>query len=252
MKTVADHLRQTLLHLHSTLKKAESQWSTLVDQVHPKQKASAINLLHYLALRCEDLRDVQDDLHNAGLSSLASSESHVRCQIEAVLRRLDKPVTEQGAPAVDYYEARRILQKRASQLFGPKSNPYIPQLMVTFDSGLAEDYKRVKTLVKAGMNVARINCAHDDPDSWKRMVNNIQKAMRATGHSCRIYMDLAGPKIRTKILGKGRKKGHMNVVEHERFWLTESNVKPKKGRKNHWLHSSRDSSRPPARRPGIV
>lgn len=201
---------------------AERQWKPVLDNVHPKQFKSAVNLLHYLTLRCEDLRDLQDDLHNAGLSSLASSESHALSQVQAVLQRLGAPSKYDNNAPCDYPQACRLLQKRASVLFGTKVNPHIPHLMVTFDSHLADDYAGVKALVQAGMNVARINCAHDGPDQWKRMVDNVRKASRATGHHCKVYMDLAGPKIRTVLLGKGRKKGRMNVAKNEEFWLVET------------------------------
>jgi pyruvate kinase len=47
------------------------------------------------------------------------------------------------------------------------------------------------------MDVARINCAHDDADAWLRMITNIRAAESATGKRCLISMDLAGPKLRT-------------------------------------------------------
>ena len=43
--------------------------------VHPVQRASARNLLHYLALRSRDLRPLQARLAAAGLSSLGRAES---------------------------------------------------------------------------------------------------------------------------------------------------------------------------------
>ncbi len=118
----------------------------------------------------------------------------------------------------------RLLHQRAQALFGSKVNPNIPHLMVTFDSGLADDYASVKALVQAGMNVARINCAHDDPDVWKRMVANVRKAARTTGHPCRVHLDLAGPKIRTVLLGKGKNKGRIKLEQNEHVWLAEKNA----------------------------
>ena len=38
---------------------------------------SAQNLIHYLTLRNIDIRLLQNELHNLGLSSLSSSESHI-------------------------------------------------------------------------------------------------------------------------------------------------------------------------------
>ncbi|MCS6929724.1 MAG: pyruvate kinase [Saprospiraceae bacterium] len=223
----ADALRESLLALRAEMLEAEKDHQLLVQRAHPQQRISARNLLHYLSLRCHDLRDLQDDLHNAGLSSLASCESHALCQVEAVLRHLGCDFSE-GA-FCDFPAAMRLIQKRATALFGPKVNPHIPHVMVTFDTDLAEDYASVKALLLAGMNVARINCAHDNPDVWLNMIRNVRKAMQATGRPCRIYIDLAGPKIRTTLPAKGRKKGRLKVKEGDRILLTEARaiVSPK-------------------------
>lgn len=47
------------------------------------------------------------------------------------------------------------------------------------------------------MDCVRINCAHDDKVAWARMLDHVRRAEQATGRTCRILMDLAGPKIRT-------------------------------------------------------
>src|SRR5690606_12980124 len=151
--------------------------ATAIGRVHPKQRRSATNLVHYLALRSEDLRDLQDDLHNAGLSSLASSESHVLRQVQAVLQRLGVDIPKKEISNADFTAGTSLLQRRAATLFGPKQHPNIPHLMVTFDSKLANDYGSVKSLVKAGMNIARINCAHDGPEQWSKMIANVHKAV---------------------------------------------------------------------------
>lgn len=214
-------------HQQNTLRKAEK----IIGKVHAQQKRSAANLMHYLALRNEDLRAIQDELHNAGLSSLASSESHALRQVQAVLQRLGVDIPKKEISAVDYATALRLSQRRATALFGVKPHPNIPHLMVTFDSKLAHDYSGVKSLLKAGMNIARINCAHDDPEAWGKMIANVHKAASATGQPCKIYVDLAGPKIRTVLLGKGRKKGRMKLLEQERFFLAESGAEYNKQEK---------------------
>jgi pyruvate kinase len=69
--------------------------------------------------------------------------------------------------------------------------------MVTMSSEAAEDPGLVRDLVAAGMDVMRINCAHDDPEAWRRMVDHLRKAERDVGRPCRVQCDLAGPKLRT-------------------------------------------------------
>ena len=106
-------------------------------------------------------------------------------------------------------------------LFGNKTIPSIPSLMVTFDSGFADSYALIKSLLENGMNVARINCAHDDEATWSKMISKLRKASKRTGIDCKIYMDLAGPKIRTVLLGKGKDKGKVMVKEGDLIWLAE-------------------------------
>ena len=215
-------LRDILEDIRRKMLAAEALRRDALRLVFRSQRKSAANLLHYLALRREDLRDIQHDLHNAGLSSLASSESHALLQVEAVLERLGAAVHHSGkGTRMDYPDAARLLGQRATALFGVKRNPNIPHVMVTFDTSLATDYVGVKALLEAGMNVARINCAHDKESVWRRMVTNLRKATRATGLPCKIYLDLAGPKIRTAILGKGKNKGRVKLKAGERIQLAE-------------------------------
>ncbi len=47
------------------------------------------------------------------------------------------------------------------------------------------------------MDVMRINCAHDDAQTWRRMAENLRSAELTVGRKCRIQADLAGPKLRT-------------------------------------------------------
>jgi pyruvate kinase len=62
----------------------------------------------------------------------------------------------------------------------------------------AKNMEHVSALVKAGMDAARINCAHDGAKAWARMIDNIRTAAAAHSRSCPILMDLQGPKIRTR------------------------------------------------------
>lgn len=225
MKNDLAQLRTDIGQIYSKLKAAAQQGQKIIAQVHPHQKRSATNLIHYLALRREDLRPLQDDLHDAGLSSLASSESHILRQVQAVLLRLGVKISKKDISGSDATAGTQLLHRRANDLFGRKEYPGIPHLMVTFDTPLADDFATVKALVNAGMNIARINCAHDGPGVWQRMADNVRKAENATGRTCKIYLDLAGPKIRTQLLGKGRRKGRLKLEEQEVFYLAETHAR---------------------------
>ncbi len=194
-----------------------------LNTLHTTQLTAAQNLIHYLTLRSEDIRDIQHTLHDLGLSSLASSESHIKSQIQAIQQRLGKNYTEKQLSACTHDWSKKDLKAKSNALFGYKENSMLPYIMVTFDSSFADNYALIKNLLLNGMNIARINCAHDDEATWARMIEKIKKATLKTGKSCKIYMDLAGPKIRTRILNKGEKKGRVKVQEGQFIWLAESN-----------------------------
>ena len=99
--------------------------------------------------------------------------------------------------------------------------------MVTMPSEAAGDYTLVSDLLQQGMNCMRINCAHDGPAEWARMVAHLRRAEERLGKSCRILMDLAGPKVRTGELQPGppvlkfrpKRDSHGRVLEPARVWL---------------------------------
>lgn len=190
-------------------------------QVHADQLPAAKNLLHYLVLRNTDIRNLQDLLHVQGLSSLASAESHIHRQLQSILQRLGKHYSPSELDECTYaYNSKQMLEK-STILFGDKKDAAIPFIMVTFDASFADNYALIKNLLQNGMNVARINCAHDNEATWSRMIHHLKRACRYTGLSCKIYIDLAGPKIRTKLLSKGKNKGKVKVKEGELIWLAD-------------------------------
>jgi pyruvate kinase len=107
--------------------------------------------------------------------------------------------------------------------------------MVTMPSEAADDYTLVHDLLQEGMNCMRINCAHDDPGAWSRMIDHLRRAERALGRSCQVVMDLAGPKLRTGALEPGpavvrirpQRDVYGRVTAPARVWLTaESSMRP--------------------------
>jgi pyruvate kinase len=53
------------------------------------------------------------------------------------------------------------------------------------------------------MDVARINCAHDDAQAWQAMAQRVRRAAKAAQRDIQILMDLGGPKIRTGAVAPG-------------------------------------------------
>ena len=68
----------------------ESRYATELAAVHPKYRDSGRNLVHYLALRQTDIRELQEDLAILGLSSLGRAERNVMASIHAVHSALQK------------------------------------------------------------------------------------------------------------------------------------------------------------------
>lgn len=211
-----EDLASELNRIDELMVKSESDFRNLLDNVHSKQYNNAVNLLHYLSLRSIDIRALQDALHAAGLSSLASAESHIRGQVIAISQRLGIDKTRPD-DVFSFETGKLCLAQKSASLFGTKEYTNIPYIMVTFDTTMAEDFDKVKNLVLSGMNIARINCAHDHEEIWLKMIRQVKRATEETGIGCKIYMDLAGPKIRT--LTRDKKK--VGIKEGDRLWLVD-------------------------------
>jgi len=172
------------------------------------RRASAANLLHYVALRRQDIRSLQEKLELMGISSLGRSEGHVLYNIDAVIRILQRlahepVVIEPAVEGVSPLEGRKILLSNAEALFGPSEPGREVRMMATMPSEAATDYKLVRDMVAAGMDCMRINCAHDSELAWLAMIENLRRAEREVGRKCRVMMDIAGPKMRTGKLEPG-------------------------------------------------
>jgi pyruvate kinase len=205
-----------------------------LNEVHPNFQASARNLLHYLPLRRRDLRPLQLRLAALGLSSLGRAESHVLATVDAVLEVLHRltgcswKTPSQEAPVIDFASGEQLLAKHTEGLFGRSTPGRNVRIMVTMPSEAADDYTLVHNLLKQGMDCMRINCAHDDTTAWLRMIEHLRRAERSLGRSCRVVMDLAGPKLRTGPVTPGlavvrirpRRDAYGRVTAPARVWLT--------------------------------
>jgi pyruvate kinase len=86
---------------------------------------------------------------------------------------------------------------------GPRVPEHSSRIMVTMPGEAADDPGLVKELLKNGMEIARINCAHDSAIEWRRMIRHLRKAEAALGRRCKVSFDLAGPKLRTGAMDAG-------------------------------------------------
>ena len=178
-----------------TIRKAMLAADTRRLALHPKASASERNLAQYLAFRRHDHRGLQERLADMGLSSLGRAETHVLANVDKVLRLLGaSPPAE--AP-VGYHGAQALGRQHVEALFGSPPSGRRTHIMVTLPSEAGSDRSLIPALVSSGMDIARINCAHDDAETWIAMVARVRAAAAAAGRPVRILMDLAGPKLRT-------------------------------------------------------
>jgi pyruvate kinase len=213
---------------------AERRYVAAAGEPHRAYSESQRNLLHYLELRRHDLRPLQQELSMLGLSSLGRAESHVLASIDAVLTALSSLAGSHGGLTENssgrFRAGSRLLNVHSQELLGPHPPRRSVRIMVTIPSEAANDYTLIHSLISQGMDIARINCAHDGPAVWERVISHIRRAEKALGRSCRILMDLAGPKLRTGPIEPGptvlkwrpRRNAIGAVVSPARIWIAAS------------------------------
>ncbi|MEO5372528.1 MAG: pyruvate kinase [Magnetococcus sp. DMHC-1] len=218
------------------------RWCLTFEQVHleamaeiaPDYRPSARNLLHYLALRQNDIGRLQEELSSLGLSSLGRLEAHTMATLNAVLKTLhrlaDRPppdIDPDDAP-VDFVSGPDLLRNHSARLLGPKPGNRSEWIMVTLPTEAAQANDLVRNLLAAGVNIVRINCAHDGPEEWVAMVDNVRAAERELGRSCLVLADLSGPKLRTGSIRsldpvikiKPRRAHDGTLLASARVWIT--------------------------------
>jgi pyruvate kinase len=195
-------LIETLWSVRRAMLQYEQMLAPQLADISPQYQDSARNLAHYLTLRREDRRPLQETLARMGVSSLGRSESHVLANLDKVLGILHRlaglPWTDRSSeePA-GLHDSRELLERHTQDLLGAPSAGRDVRIMVTLPSQAAIDTRLVRQLVGAGMDIARINCAHDGPLEWEAMASRVRLAADKAGRPVRILMDLGGPKLRT-------------------------------------------------------
>ena len=75
-------------------------------------------------------------------------------------------------------------------------------------------------MIKAGMNVARMNFSHGSHEEHKARMDGVKAAREALGMPVGIMLDTKGPEIRTKTY----KDGKIEIVEGQEFTLTTRDI----------------------------
>ncbi|MDY0112916.1 MAG: pyruvate kinase [Corynebacterium sp.] len=226
-------LIEQLDDLLGQLDRVSEDAADMLAAVHPEHRAGAENLLQYAHLRTIDIRELQNRLHDLGVTSLTTAESGVYGRLaiaRAVLRALDgDEVDTDVAEYIRLDDAADVaLDENSDRMFGLEREGVPARIMVTLPAEAADDAEMVLGFAEAGMDVARINCAHDGQDAWRRMIANVNAAAERVGRSIEVSMDLAGPKIRTGAVADGPKVGRARTTRDDagtvltpaKLWLT--------------------------------
>ncbi|MGZ4306779.1 MAG: pyruvate kinase [Solirubrobacteraceae bacterium] len=230
-RAVRDHEQAALIErlaaIRERLLEVAEGWRPWIEGREADRDASARNLLQYLALRGQDLRELQDPLVARGLSSLGGSEGHVQASVDAVLDALDalarQPPAPRPPPPMGFARSREVLAARTEALLGPVPRRRPTRIMVTMPTEAAHDAALVREMLVAGMDCMRINCAHDSEAEWHAMLDNLRRAEDATRRRARVVVDLLGPKLRTGPLApqptSDRKGDYLRLAVGDRLVL---------------------------------
>jgi pyruvate kinase len=83
-----------------------------------------------------------------------------------------------------------------------------------------DDLLTVQNLIKAGLNVARLNMSHGDHSDHKKRLDLVRKASANEGKEVAILADLQGPKIRVGVFGSGP----VLLVNGQNFTITTDDI----------------------------
>jgi pyruvate kinase len=204
-------LDQQLARIEAHLREVEDRTAPALAAVREEWVESARNLAHYAGLRQLDLRELQLLLQQHGLSSLGRSESFVMASVLEVRMRVAEALVAYGklpatdaadvarrrAGALSWQTAEFLLHAHTHEALGSKPEGRHVYVMLTAPDAAEATRAWLARMLRAGMNVLRINCAHEGPEEWSRMLRALDFARRDTRLECRVLMDLGGPKIRT-------------------------------------------------------
>lgn len=155
----------------------------VLQAVHPENVSSAVNMLHYLALRQQDIRGLQTQLVRLGLSSLGRAEAHVAATIDAVLAQLNSRL-EANAPlralpfAPSFRTGLGALERNTRRLLGPKPENRSVRIMVTASGSQLQGAYELRQMMDHGMDCVRINCGRDNPAVWSGPPTRFPWSMR--------------------------------------------------------------------------
>ena len=231
-----DWLNDSVQKIISKAEDWEMLYQSQINAVLPEYRTGALNLVHYMAFRSFPIDELQEELNNLGLPSLSNIEGHVMANIltlKTIINHLNgEQKFEQGNGCLSVKESEQLLEDHTKMLFGSKTKKRTTRIMVTMPRESADDYTLVTSLLEAGMNSARINCAHDNHEVWQSIGDQIHKSSLVHDMDCKIMMDLGGPKLRTGKMIQGPRVIHIRpkrdeigkMIRPARLWVAAPGV----------------------------
>lgn len=194
-----------------------AEWKDKIER--PEFENSAKNLLAYLAIRRRDIRRLQLELIPLGLSSLGRLESKALPTIRAVRATIADiiGVECEHPPYRDFIRGLDHLKRNTEEMFSHKPENRYTRIMVTLHPKAAKDREYVQGLIENGMNVARVNCSHDDAKTWKGMIDMVRKVSNELHKEVKVEMDISGPNIRSSFVFTSKK--NPKVKSGDRIYL---------------------------------
>lgn len=227
-------LEKELIGLYRALINKEFIAKNISEKCHPNHKLSAINLVRYITLRNQDLRNIHDHLSDLGISSLRTCEGYVMHNVISALRLVkmlngdNKWQPHEDIQTIGYQNSKKLLQNHTSNLFLTNRRDKSTRIMVTLPSESAHDPEIIRSLLIEGMRIARINLSHDNKSMWEAMVQHIKTISAELDLPCSIYMDLSGPKIRTEKIEfknqKNKPKDFIRLNSGDHLILTDQSI----------------------------
>ncbi|MFI5753931.1 pyruvate kinase [Streptomyces sp. NPDC051569] len=83
-----------------------------------------------------------------------------------------------------------------------------------------DSYEQLKSLIEAGMNVARLNMSHGSHSEHEGRYQRVREAAKDTGRAVGVLIDLQGPKIRLETFAEGP----VELVRGDEFTITTEDV----------------------------
>lgn len=200
-----EKIRENLLQVRDRLSADEPRYKSL------------LNLNQYLELRSEDWTKLQEKLFLLSLSSLGRSYAHVSASIDRLHDQLCcalgyEEISQELLDAFHHLtieDSIEIASKNGVNLFGGRASSRLSKqstsLMITLPSNaMDDDAALIKKLASSKVSIFRINTAHDDASTWRAMGETILKINESRGdkEKLKLFVDLAGPKIRTAKIRK--------------------------------------------------